>query len=104
MLSMFHGSSHSLSNNLSSLFTLSGQTSYIAQAIALIVFNYAVGVALFLFAGIFIVRYVVIWVLVILSPLAFVAWILPATKILGHVVGKLNSMVCYWHPYCFFFT
>lgn len=39
-----------------------------------------IGLAFFLLAIIFLFRYIAIWLLVILSPLAFVAWILPATK------------------------
>lgn len=42
--------------------------------------NLFLGLLLLLFACIFIFRYIAIWMLVILSPLAFACYILPATK------------------------
>ncbi len=42
--------------------------------------NFTLALSFFLFSAIFFARYLAIWILVILSPLAFVAWILPATK------------------------
>lgn len=67
-----------------SFFSLAGDLSnrlgLIMQGIALIGLNIFLGIAFSLFAVLFIVRYVMIWVLVILSPLAFVFWIMPATK------------------------
>lgn len=52
----------------------------IMQGLAQIIVNVAMGIAFLLFGGLFLVRYVVLWTLTILSPLAFVFWILPATK------------------------
>lgn len=52
----------------------------VMQGIVQIVVNLAMAFAFLLFAAIFLFRYIVIWTLVILSPLAFVSWILPATK------------------------
>lgn len=46
----------------------------------LIIFNLLAAAMLFLFAALFIMRYVAIWMLVILSPIAFLFYILPATK------------------------
>ena len=43
-------------------------------------FNFGLGFALLLFAAIFVLRYIMIWLLVILSPLAFACYILPQTK------------------------
>ncbi|MBL7142388.1 MAG: hypothetical protein ISS83_01915 [Candidatus Pacebacteria bacterium] len=51
-----------------------------AGALALIIFNVYAGLIYLLFALLFMVRYVAIWVLVILSPLAFACYILPDTK------------------------
>jgi len=65
---------------LSRLTTLSGQATIIAQSLVQIILNYAIAFAFFLFTALFILRYLAIWILVILSPLAFVFWILPATK------------------------
>lgn len=52
----------------------------IMQGVTQIIVNMAMGIAYWLFAGILLVRYVVIWALVILAPLAFVFWIHPLTK------------------------
>ncbi len=52
----------------------------IMMAIAQISLNFAIGLAFLLFAALFLMRYVVIWVLTILSPLAFAFWVLPQTK------------------------
>jgi len=48
--------------------------------IVLIGVNFALFLILLLFAFIFMVRYLAIWLLVILSPLAFASYILPATR------------------------
>jgi len=58
----------------------SKQFGIIFQTLVLIAFNQALFFILFLFVILFILRYVAIWVLVILAPLAFVCYILPATK------------------------
>ena len=52
----------------------------IMQGLTQIIVNVAMAIAFLLFGGLFLVRYVVLWTLTILSPLAFVFWILPATK------------------------
>ena len=44
------------------------------------IFNLMTAMFLLLFAVIFLMRYVAIWILVILSPLAFSAYVLPGTK------------------------
>jgi hypothetical protein len=62
------------------LSTFEGQTTLIAQSLIQIILNYTIAFAFFIFSALFILRYLAIWILVILSPLAFVFWILPATK------------------------
>ena len=52
----------------------------ISETLALIFFNVILTFVLSIFTFIFIFRYVAIWVLVILAPLAFVSRILPLTK------------------------
>jgi hypothetical protein len=52
----------------------------IVVAVILSFFNLFVTILLLMFAGIFALRYIAIWVLVILSPAAFAAWILPDTR------------------------
>ena len=54
--------------------------SLIAKGAIMIALNLSIGFAFLLLVFIFLFRYIAIWLLVILSPLAFVAWILPATK------------------------
>lgn len=56
------------------------QMGILVQSMVLIFFNMALFFILLIFAFLFILRYVAIWILVILSPLAFVSYILPATK------------------------
>jgi len=53
---------------------------YILQLAIMVPFLLILGNILFLFAIIFILRYLVIWLLVILSPLAFACYILPTTR------------------------
>lgn len=50
------------------------------RPIVISIFNIGAAILLFLFSFIFVLRYVALWTLVILSPLAFVCYILPATK------------------------
>ncbi|MBI4359373.1 MAG: hypothetical protein HY577_02230 [Candidatus Nealsonbacteria bacterium] len=59
---------------------LTGQIALIARSLVLIGFNLMTAMFLLLFAVIFIMRYVAIWMLVILSPLAFFAYVLPGTR------------------------
>lgn len=52
----------------------------LGMAIVMIAYNLFAALILFLFAFLFAVRYVLLWILVILSPLAFFAYVLPATR------------------------
>lgn len=52
----------------------------LGQTIALTSFGFIAGFIYITFAFIFLLRYIAIWMLVILSPLAFVCFILPKTK------------------------
>lgn len=51
-----------------------------AQTLFLIVFGFIAGCTFLLFSLLFILRYIAIWMLVILSPIAFFCYILPATR------------------------
>ena len=64
------------------------QMGTIFQSVVLIFFNVALLFILLAFVLIFILRYVAIWILVILSPLAFVSRVLPATKKMFDVWSK----------------
>lgn len=61
-------------------FTFTGQLDTIFNFLILTVVNLALFLVLLLFAVIFMYRYIAIWILVILSPLAFICYILPATR------------------------
>jgi hypothetical protein len=61
-------------------FEATKQVPLIANLVVLIIVNLALFLILLLFAIVFMVRYLAIWTLVILSPLAFACYILPATK------------------------
>jgi len=67
---------------------LSGRLMF--QAIVLMAFNFVAAFILIILAGLFIIRYVALWTLVILSPLAFFCYILPATK---------RFWVTWWHQF-----
>jgi hypothetical protein len=56
------------------------RTSALMQSYTMVFLNLFVTFVFFLFFFIFLIRYIAIWILVILSPLAFVASILPMTK------------------------
>lgn len=57
--------------------TLLSEREVLLNAVFLIGYGFLGGIVLLLFALLFLVRYPVIWILVILSPLAFFAWIFP---------------------------
>lgn len=60
---------------------LSGSSSaFLGTTMATAAFSFTAALILFLYAILFLARYVVLWVLVILSPLAFALYILPQTK------------------------
>ena len=87
----------SITKQLSKLFTdLPGQAGLLAQAMTIIAMNVMVGVTLFLFAALFLVRYVAIWIIVILSPLAFVFWILPEKNMLAKFTKQWWSQLIQW--------
>jgi hypothetical protein len=62
-------------------------------AASVAVFGFFLGVAYLVYALVFIVRYVAIWALTILSPLAFVLYILPATR---HLAKKWWEQLVQW--------
>lgn len=59
---------------------LPSQAGLLGQAMTILFMNTMVGFVLFMFIGIFTVRYIAIWIIVILSPLAFVFYIWPSTE------------------------
>lgn len=50
------------------------------QVIVMICFNFFAAFIFILFSALFIMRYIMLWILVILSPIAFVSYILPMTR------------------------
>ncbi len=63
-----------------SALTFTGQIDTLFLFAMITVLNLTLSLVLLLFSSIFMFRYIVIWILVILSPLAFACYILPATK------------------------
>jgi hypothetical protein len=61
-------------------FNLWANISAAMQIIIMIVFNFFAGFIFILFSALFIMRYIMLWILVILSPIAFVSYILPITR------------------------
>jgi hypothetical protein len=61
-------------------FSLGATIAAAMQVIISIVFNYFAGFIFILFSALFIMRYIMLWILVILSPIAFVSYILPITR------------------------
>ncbi len=64
----------------STAFIFTERLEVIFKVAAIGVINLYLGLILLLFACIFVFRYIVIWMLVILSPLAFACYILPVTR------------------------
>ncbi len=66
--------------SFSTVFLLTGQLEVIFKVGVIGTLNLYLGLILLLFACIFVFRYIAIWMLVILSPLAFACYILPVTR------------------------
>jgi hypothetical protein len=73
-------------SSISSLFSFEKATSIgavsevVIQMLVMIIVNFLAFFLYLTFAMIFVARYIAIWVLVILSPIAFACWVLPITK------------------------
>jgi hypothetical protein len=68
------------SSFLSKTFTVTGQIDRLAEIVMLVFVSLVLTIILIAFAFLFAARYVVIWLLVILAPLAFACSILPGTQ------------------------
>ena len=51
-----------------------------SQILIQIIFNFFAGYVFLILSGLFIMRYVMLWIIVILSPIAFLSYILPITR------------------------
>lgn len=60
-------------------FSISAMLSNVISTIMMVIVAFLISFTLLVFAAIFLVRYIAIWILVIFSPLAFAAMILPDT-------------------------
>jgi len=69
-------------SSLLALGDLKGQILLVTQAILQAFINSAIFFVFLIFAAIFMLRFLIIWILVILAPLAFVSVIIPQTKAL----------------------
>ena len=54
------------------------------NALFILIFNFIGGLTILLFALLFLARYVVLWLLIIISPLAFFAYIFPTSRTYFH--------------------
>ncbi|PIS38677.1 MAG: hypothetical protein COT34_02345 [Candidatus Nealsonbacteria bacterium CG08_land_8_20_14_0_20_43_11] len=66
----------------------------LVKTIILLIFNSVFAVTLYCFAAIFAIRYIAIWILVILSPLAFACNILPSTRSVWNQWWRLFTQWC----------
>ncbi len=64
--------------SLKKTFDLTEGMGLLMMGIAQIMLNVSVAVAFLFYAMIFLMRYIAIWILVILAPLAFVGWVFPS--------------------------
>lgn len=67
----------SIVKSLGKVFDIPAQFGLLGLGMTMVALNTITFFVLGIFAGLFIVRYIAIWVLVILAPIAFVFWILP---------------------------
>ncbi|MEA3506102.1 MAG: hypothetical protein U9R36_01190, partial [Elusimicrobiota bacterium] len=65
----------------------------IAKALMILVFNFISAIVFLIFAALFAFRYAVLWLLVILSPLAFFAWAL------GEIPGAKKIFEQWWQNF-----
>ena len=79
LMNIVKGSGDRIVDQFTSL-DITEQISVLMESSALIIFNCLLTFILLMFSFLFMARYVVIWILVILSPIAFISYILPATK------------------------
>lgn len=70
----------SIKDLVDSILSGTGTSEFLGKSIVLAIYGFAAAAILFVFAALFVMRYIAIWILVILSPIAFFAWILPGTK------------------------
>jgi len=70
----------SLWNPAEGAFDPAAQGNKFMSLLVIVAFNIIAAFIFFIFAAIFLMRYVVIWLLVILSPIAFASYILPTTR------------------------
>ena len=80
LINLVSANSSSLLDRLRDFLTKSIALNLIAESVVLAVFNILAGFFFLLYAFLFIVRYVAIWALVIVSPLAFFANVFPKTQ------------------------
>ncbi len=78
--SEFQGQLSVLSTGLSGWYNPLNAIATVFQGMSLVVFSGVTAAVLFIFSFLFIVRRLAIWLLVILSPIAFAAYIFPSTR------------------------
>ena len=91
---------------LSNVFDITQKTDWVEAIITpifFIGFNFIAGVMYLLFAVIFIFRYIALWALIILSPIAFICYVLPGTKQLFSMWWKQFIQWCLIGVFATFF-
>ena len=78
--SVFSGISSTAANDVPSFFKPTEAVGLVFKILVVIIFDIFAALVFFLFAALFIMRRIAIWLLVILSPIAFVAAVLPRTS------------------------
>ncbi len=75
--------------------SLQAQTALLGKILVSVSFSLIAGFIFFLFAALFVFRYIAIWIAVIMSPLAFVAYILPKTRVFFDMWWKQFLSWCF---------
>jgi hypothetical protein len=80
ILNLFGEQGSSVIQAISHFFDISYASGFLGKTIAMIAFDWIAALIFFMYAILFIMRYIMIWVLVIVSPLAFFSKVFPGTE------------------------
>jgi hypothetical protein len=86
------GASFGFSSAVAEGFQKNMNASQIPALLALVIFTIISSVVYFLYAILFLARYVVLWLLVIVSPIAFASKAFPESR----YIKKVFPSICYW--------
>ena len=80
MLNLFGTQGSSLLEAISHPFDVSYAAGFLGKTMAMIAFDWVAGFVLLIYAILFVMRYIMIWILVIVSPIAFFSRIFPGSQ------------------------